>query len=237
MGLDGNGAKQYRMIKCKENVAQVMSMYDNLTSVWNSNTSKTTTMDTLTVVKYEDSDIDTYLNTTWYNTLTSAIKAAIIPETVICDAWYYSDSIASGDVPVYSGTYGDTVPGTNNYSIGKYVGRTLNIGERNVFALGVQDVIDYLNNSSVQVDTTAILRNVNIWKMFQNDEVQHSVYLGLRFSDVDDSDNVWSVFDSDEHLGYIDVNFSVIAWPALNLDLSKIFFPSQLNLLRAESIK
>ena len=217
MNLDGT-ERQYRVIKCNGNVAQVMAMYDTLTSAWDANYS-TTTMGTLTVAKYEGSTIDTYLNTTWYNTLTSATKAAIVPENVVCDAWYWN---STGD-PDYTGTYGTAVPGTSNYTISKYAGGTLNIGNRNVFALGVQDVIDYLNDSSVQVDTTAILRNVNIWKMFWNDEVSHSgKYLWLRSSAAYDSSYVWRVLGGSGYLRSSGVSGSYVVRPALNLDMSKI---------------
>lgn len=218
MNLDGQGAKQYRVIKSSGEVAQVMAMYDTLTSVYNS-TSTTTNIGSLTVQKYEGSTLDTYLNTTWYNTLKDNVKAAIVPESVVCDAWYWG---STGD-PDYTGTYGSSVPGTSNYTISKYAGGTLNIGNRNVFALGVQDVIDYLNDSSVQVDTTAILRNVNIWKMFWNDEVSHSgKYSWLRSSIADSSNYAWTVGGD---LGFlIDsyVDDSYVVRPALNLDMSKI---------------
>ena len=221
MDLDGNGAKQYRVIKSSGEVAQVMAMYDTLTSAWNTDTSKTTTMGTLTVAKYEGSTIDTYLNTTWYNTLTSATKAAIVPENVVCDAWYWN---SNGD-PDYTGTHGDSVPGTSNYTISKYSGGTLNIGNRNVFALGVQDVIDYLNDSSVQVDTSAILRNVNIWKMFWNDEVSHSgKYPWLRSSYADHSDGARFVDGRNGNLGSDTVSDSFVVRPALNLNLNQIEF-------------
>ena len=220
LDLDGNGNKQYRVIKCNGNVAQVMAMYDTLTSVYNS-TSTTTTMGSLTVQKYEGSTIDTYLNITWYNTLTSATKAAIVPENVVCDAWYWGNT---GD-PDYTGTYGRSVPGTTNYTISKYAGGTLNIGNRNVFALGVQDVIDYLNDSNVQVDTSAILRNVNIWKMFWNDEVSHSgKYLLLRSSFADDSNYAWCVSGSIGSLVRNRVISSNVVRPALNLNLNQVEF-------------
>ena len=222
MDLDGQGAKQYRVLSMNENVAKVVAMYDTLTSVYNS-TSTTTTMGSLTVQKYEGSTLDTYLNTTWYNTLTSATKAAIVPESIVCDAWYWSPDTADG-YPVYSGTYGTAVPGTSNYSIGKYAGDTLNIGNRNVFALGVQDVIDYLNDSSVQVDTSAILKNVNIWKMFWNDEVSHSgKYLWLR-SSYAGSYGVWNVNGVDGRLFGSDVGNSIVVRPALNLNLNQVEF-------------
>ena len=218
LDLDGNGDKQYRVLKCNGNVAQIVAMYDTLTSVYN-NTSTTTAMGSLTVQKYEGSTLDTYLNTTWYNTLTSTAKAAIVPENVVCDAWYGGNA---GD-PDYTGTYGSSVPGTSNYTISKYSGGTLNIGNRNVFALGVQDVIDYLNDSSIQVDTSAILRNVNIWKMFWNDEVSHSdKYLWLRSSDVDRSDVAWYVYGIIGRLSGRSVSGSGVVRPALNLDMSKI---------------
>ena len=218
LDLDGNGDKQYRVLKCNGNVAQIVAMYDTLTSVYN-NTSTTTAMGSLTVQKYEGSTLDTYLNTTWYNTLTSTAKAAIVPENVVCDAWYGGNA---GD-PDYTGTYGSSVPGTSNYTISKYSGGTLNIGNRNVFALGVQDVIDYLNDSSVQVDTTAILRNVNIWKMFWNDEVSHSgKYPWLRSSDADRSDVAWYVYGIIGRLSGRSVSGSGVVRPALNLDMSKI---------------
>lgn len=220
MDLDGQGAKQYRVIKSSGEVAQVMAMYDTLTSKYNS-TSTTTNIGSLTVQKYEGSTLDTYLNTTWYNTLKDNVKAAIVPESVVCDAWYLD---STGD-PDYTGTYGSSVPGTSNYTISKYAGGTLNIGNRNVFALGVQDVIDYLNDSSIQVDTSAILRNVNIWKMFWNDEVPHpGKYSWLRASVADSSDGAWFVYGD---TGFLDGNFvdlSGVVRPALNLNLNQIEF-------------
>lgn len=219
MDLDGNGAKQYRVLSMNGDIAKVMAMYDTLTSIWDGSYS-TTTMGTLTVAKYEESTIDTYLNTTWYNTLTSATKAAIVPESVVCDAWYWGNT---GD-PDYTGTFGTAIPGTENYTISKYAGGTLNIGNKNVFALGVQDVIDYLNDSFVQVDSTAILRNVNIWKMFWNDEVSHSGYPWLRSSRADDSNSVWRVNGGMGYLYGGVVSSSRIIRPTLNLDLSLVPF-------------
>ena len=220
MDLDGNGAKQYRVLSMNGDVAKVVAMYDDLTSKYN-NTSTTTTMGSLTVQKYEGSTLDTYLNTTWYNTLTDTTKAAIVPENVVCDAWYWG---SAGD-PDYTGTYGDSVPGTNNYTISKYAGGTLNIGNRNVFALGVQDVIDYLNDSSVQVDTTAVLRNVNVWKMFWNDEVSRiGKFLWLRSSDAGHSNFAWRVNSNYGSSDYSNVTSSLVVRPALNLNLNQVEF-------------
>ena len=218
MNLDGT-ERQYRVLSVDGSVCKVMGMFDDLTSVYNS-TSTTTTMGTLTVQKYEDSTLDTYLNTTWYNTLTTEAKNAIVPESVVCDAWYWG---SSGD-PDYSGAYGSSVPGTTSYTISKYAGGTLNIGNRNVFALSMQDVIDYLSDESMRVDTSAILRNVNIWKMFWNDEAQHSQYPWLRSSYADSSSSAWRVIGDSGRLGGSNVTASMVVRPALNLDMSKISY-------------
>ena len=220
LDLDGQGAKQYRVLSVNGNVAKIMAMYDMLEkAAWDADSSSTT-MGTLEVAKYERSTLDIYLNIDWYKTLTNTTIAAIVPESVVCDAWYLNNT---GD-PDYTGTRGESVPGTKNYTISKYTGGTLNIGNRNVFALGVQDVIDYLNDSSVQVDTTAILRNVNIWKMFWNDEVSHfNKRIWLRSSYADNADQAWVVYGGEGFLGNDDsFDSNVIVRPALNLDLSKI---------------
>lgn len=222
MNLDGT-EREYRVLSVNGSVCKVMGMWDDLTSKFNSST--TTTMGSLTVQKYEGGTLDTYLNTTWYNTLSTEAKNAIVPENIVCDAWYWDSSTTSGD-PVYSGSYGTKIPGTYYYAIGKYAGGTLNIGNRNVFALGVQDVIDYLNDSSVQVDTTTILRNVNIWKMFWNDEVSNSNKrtLWLRSSYANSSDSALTVGGSYGYLYYsYPINKQYVR-PALNLDMSKISY-------------
>lgn len=218
MNLDGT-ERQYRVLSVNGNVCKVMGMFNDLTSAYNS-TSTTITMGTLTVQKYENSTLDIYLNTTWYNTLSSTAKGAIVPENIVCDAWYRNDK---GD-PVYSGTYGTSVPGTGNYTISKYTGGTLNIGNRNVFILGVQDVIDYLSDDSVKVDTTAILRNVNIWKMFWNDGSEYTNEAPLlRSSSANDYYSAWCVSGDYGSLLYSGApSRSNIVRPALNLDLSKI---------------
>mgnify|MGYP004659558121 CR=1 FL=1 len=216
MNLDGT-ERQYRVLNVNGNVCKVMGMF-NLTSKYNE-TSMTTTMGTLTVQKYEGSTLDTYLNITWYNTLSAEAKDAIVAENIICDAWYPN---SNGD-PAYTGTYGSSASDTKNYTISKYAGGTLNIGNRNVFALSVQDVIDYLSDESMRVDTEAILRNVNIWKMFYNSTTGEPSYPWLRSSNASYSWPAWRIHGINGRLEYNDVTYSGgVVRPALNLDFSKI---------------
>lgn len=219
LNLDGT-EREYRVLSVDGSVCKVMGMFDDLTSKYNE-TSTTTIFGSTTAQKYEGSTLDIYLNTTWYNTLSNEAKNAIVPENVVCDAWYRNNT---GD-PVYTGTYGTSVPGTSDYTISKYAGGILNIGNRNVFALSIQDVIDYLSDDSVKVDTTAILRNVNIWKMFWNDETSlPDKYIWLRSANATASYNAWYVSGYSGTLAGVGVYGSFGVRPAFNLDFSKISF-------------
>ena len=217
----GNGDKTYRVLKINGNIAECLAMYEASILKYNT-TSKTTTMGGTTVQQYANSDLDNYLNTTWYNTLSNAAKAAIVPKVVIQDAWQYWTSLSH----TYSGTYGTEVPGTTNYSISKYDGGTLTVGNRNVYAIGVQDVIDYLSDESLRVDTTAILRNVNIWKMFWNTKTQPSsiYYPWLCSAYVGDPTCVSIVSRNKGRLAQSGCSNSNAARPAFQIDLSKISF-------------
>lgn len=196
-------------------------MDDISTSQVYNTTSKTLKSD-ITVQQYEESALDTYLNTTWYNTLNDKIKAAIIEQGISQDAWYGANT----GTPVYSGTYGTTVPGTSNYVISKYARNTFHVGYRNVYALSMQDVIDYLSDENVRVDTSAILRNVNIWKMFWNTETQPNNYanLWLRSASATTTERVWAVAGSAGYMGFIDPVNAAAVRPAFNIDLSKISY-------------
>lgn len=224
LNLDGGGNKLYRILSTNGSICRIMAMYDTVTSKYN-NSSVMTTMGTLKVQQYKDSTLDTYLNTTWYNTLMDNVKTAIVPENIIQDAWYNTDAGS----PVYTGTYGTSVPGTSNYTASKYNRGTLNVGSRKVFVLGVQDIIDYLSDESMRVDTTAILRNVNIWKMFWNTETQPSSTANLRLSSAHANNSygqVKAIFSNNGILTniYYDSSTNIYIRPVLNIDLSKISF-------------
>ena len=101
LDVDGNGDKLYRVLKCKGDVAKVVAMYDNLTSKYNE-TSTTTDFNGTTAQKYEGSTLDTYLNTTWYNTLSSEAKNAIVPENVVQYCYKYYDEPNTPNTPTYT---------------------------------------------------------------------------------------------------------------------------------------
>ena len=213
LDLDGNGAKQYRVLSVNGNVAKVMAMYDTLTSKYN-NTSTTTTFGSTTAQKYADSTLDTYLNTTWYNTLKDNVKAAIVPENVVQYCYQYYNEPNTPNTPTYTYQY------QYNWSDLEYknannVGNLI-VGERNVFVLDLKDIFDYFGKVCITSN--------ELMTLFFNQTTQVSKYLWLRSSFAGYSNFVWSVIG---YYGYLDssrVSRSDVVRPALNLNLNQVKF-------------
>ena len=213
MDLDGQGAKQYRVLSMDGDVAKVVAMYDTLTSVYN-RTSTTTIFGSTTAQKYEGSALDTYLNTTWYNTLTSTTKAAIVPENVVQYCYQYYDEPNTPNTPTYTYQY------QFNWSDSDYdnvnnVGNVV-VGNRNVFALDLKDIFDYIGKVCITSD--------ELMTLFWNSTAKVSKYLWLRSSRTDNSDYAWSVDGYGGRLYRYSVNSSRDVRPALNLNLNQVEF-------------
>lgn len=211
LDLDGQGAKDYRVLKISGSVAQVMAMYDTLTSEYN-NTSTTTTFGSTTAQKYEGSTLDTYLNTTWYGTLKDTVKAAIVPENVVQYCYQYYDEPNTPNTPTYTYQY------QYNWSDSDYenaddVGN-VTVGDRNVFALDLKDIFDYF-------EKVCITSN-ELMTLFWNSTAKVSKYLWLRSSSAGYSDFTWLVGGDGGFLGDASMIDSYAVRPALNLNISQI---------------
>ena len=219
MDLDPNTATEtYRVLKVNGTQVEVVSMFDLTTSQkYNETTSSNRVIfGSITGQKYAGSLLDTYLNTTWYNTLNSTAKAAIVAQNKTQDMWYWN---ADGD-PDYNGTYGTN---NSNYTISKHSG-TVSIGNRNVYALSVQDVVDYLEVTSSMTNANSTLNASNIWQMFWNTTSQPSgaknIWLSSAFAT--HSYFSWDVLPTS---GYIRNNSALDAYAvraAFVIDLSKV---------------
>ena len=214
LDLDGNGAKQYRVLSMNGNVAKVMAMYDTLTSKYN-NTSTTTTFGSTTAQKYADSTLDTYLNTTWYNTLKDNVKAAMVPENVVQYCYQYYDEPNTPNTPTYTYQFQYNWS-DSNYNNANNVGN-VTVGERNVFVLDLKDIFDYFGKVCITSN--------ELMTLFFNQTTQVSKYPWLRSSFADGYyDFVWNVIG---YYGYLDssrVSRSDIVRPALNLNLNQVEF-------------
>lgn len=208
MNLDGT-ERQYRVIKkVGGSVVEVISMANIATKQFTLNGGAT----------YKDEVLDSYLNDTLYATFSETAKSALVDKTFTQDKW---DTSNSGD-PDYSGKYGTLKPGTNNYTI-SLVSSSFGVEiTRHIYVLSVQDILDYILDTAI---TDGELQNYNIWKLFWNDEVQHT----------GDSNNLWlrsaqataNAMFIDGTAGRIwnnDSRYSYGVRPAFQIDLSKITY-------------
>ena len=210
MNLDG-AERQYRVLSMNGSVAKVVAMYDDLTSKYNE-TSTTTTFGSTTAQKYEGSTLDTYLNTTWYNTLSSEAKNAIVSENVVQYCYKYYNEPNTPNTPTYTYQYQynwDNSDYKNADNIGNVV-----VGNRNVFVLDLKDIFDYIGKVCITSD--------ELMTMFWNSTTKVSKYPWLRSSYANIPGFAWSVSGSFGSSSGGGVTNSYVVRPALNLDMSKI---------------
>ena len=203
--------KQYRVLKTDGNVAEVLCMYSPNTSIkFDSNSSYNNT--------YENKNIDTYCNDTFYSTLSSAMQSAIVDKTFTQDSWYRSSSSSSSTS--YNGKYGSStyVMSLMNKTYGSPI-------TRHCYCLSVQDVIDYLEVTTSMTTSDTTLTDTNIRQMFWNQSTSISQFIWLRSARSSSSDYAFFVSGSDGYLNFNDVtSTSTAARPAFQIDLSKIEF-------------
>ena len=210
MNLDGT-YRLYRVLSVNGNVCKVLGMWDDFTSKYNE-TNTTTNFNGTTAQKYEGSTLDTYLNTTWYNTLSSEAKNAIVPENVVQYCYKYYDKPNTPNTPTY--TYQYQYNWSNlDYDNADNVGNVV-VGNRNVFALDLKDIFDYMGKVCITSD--------ELMTMFWNSTTKVHKDLWLRSATSDTSNGAWFVNGLFGQLSRDGIMLSYIMRPALNLDMSKI---------------
>ena len=210
MNLDGT-SRLYRVLSVNGNVCKVLGMWDDFKSKYNE-TSTTTNFNGITAQKYEGSALDTYLNTTWYNKLSSEAKNAIVPENVVQYCYKYYSQPNTPNTPTYTYQYQYNWD-NSNYDNANNVGN-VTVGERNVFALDLKDIFDYFEKVCITSD--------EIMTMFWNSTTKVSKYPWLRSSSSVGSSFAWVVIGSFGSLGSGGATSSNVVRPALNLDMYKI---------------
>ena len=212
MNLDGT-SRLYRVLSVNGNVCKVLGMWDDFTSKYNE-TSTTTTFGSTTAQKYEGSTLDTYLNTTWYNTLSTEAKNAIVPENVVQYCYQYYDEPNTPNTPTYTYQYQYNWS-DSDYENANNVGNVV-VGNRNVFALDLKDIFDYIGKVCITSD--------ELMTMFWNSTAKVYKYPWLRSSDAGLSGRAWSVNGGGGAFSFSGVVNSSVVRPALNLNLNQIEF-------------
>lgn len=192
MNLDGTD-RQYRVLKIVDGTTvEVLSMEDAGSSVFGSSNT------------YAGNTLDAYLNTTWYNTLSTAAKAAIVPKNIAQYRYNYSAS-------VYNATTHSSFAVFSTKAL--YAG----IGDRYVYALGVEDIEDYFNHT---------FSNADIWGLFWNTTTKPSGggLPWLRDASTYIDRYVWEIDYSNGYVGNSASYNSGRIRPSFQIDLSKIDF-------------
>ena len=145
-GDNSTAEYRFRVLSINDNEAKLLALFNAPdSSAFDSNYSSV----------YANSELDTYLNDTWYSTLSDAMKGAIQPTNIVQNVFlYHYGSVPDGTENVAAkGTHGAiTIANyyiTDGYGYGY---EPVSVGERNVFALDVQDVIDYLDEEDLSKD-------------------------------------------------------------------------------------
>lgn len=216
MDLDGNGDKQYRVLSINGNIAKVFGMSDISTSQKYNATSKTGTFTNGgTGQLYAGSDLDTYLNTTWYNTLTPTAKAAIVPESRTQYLYQYYDEPNTPNTPTYTYQYQFNWSDTD-YDNANMTDSIL-VGNRNIFALDLKDIFDYFGKVCITSNEL-----MELWT--NQTSAVRGKYWWLSSANADPLDRAWSVDGAYGSLNYYAVDYASAVRPAFTIDLSKISY-------------
>lgn len=178
VNVDMNGddvADTFRALSVDGNQAKVLAM----------DSYKSTYFNTAGYNTYADKTLDTEM-TNYYNALPSNVQSAIVAQDI--NQGTYSRSSSAGESDVLH----ITDLNSNNYYYANTA--TANVGNRNVYALDIQDITDYLGN-----DITGAQLN----EMFFNSSESVSRNVWLRSATAVRADFAFRVYGND---GYVDFN-------------------------------
>lgn len=203
------GSDIYRVLKINGSIAEVLAM-DDSTDVQKFDDSGNSNV-------YANSSLDSYLTSTFYNSLSTAIQNAIVEKTFQQDSWYSGSNTSA--ITKYNGTNSDA----SDYTV-SLMSTTFGASiSRKCYVLSCQDVIDYLEVTPAMVSSNTTLTAENVWKMFWN-QTTAPINSGtwLRSANSDEPDLVFSI-DSNGGILYDDfVDESHAVRPAFQIDLSKV---------------
>ena len=216
--LNNDSEHAYRVLSVEGSKAFVVSMYNVAESAIAYDADKT--MSEKDLIKYAGSDIDNYLENTWYAGLDSTMKGAIKKTTIDQPAYNQALEQPSGTEgeDYYKVTYGG--------SLIEYIvpqsDMTVPVGKRHVYLLDVMDVVNYLGTEN--------LTAAKVNKTFFNNESTTSTWCWLRSSTAETGCTAYA-WDINGMVGKFDImpgdnswSNAVEARAAFTIDLSKVDF-------------
>lgn len=200
--------KLYRILKMNGTVAEVLCMYD----VDDTGSAFSTADDQ----EYDISTLDEVITTTGYALLSDEVKAAIVQKTFTQDSWGFS-----GGAIVYTGKQGGTIGSEYTLSL---VDQGTGSITRNIYALSVQDVIDYLEVTGDMTEDTTTLTMENLNTMFWDSANTRTDSIWLRSAVSDDPGFVYCVHGGSGSILFAPASYIYKVRFAFQIDLNKITF-------------
>lgn len=212
--------KEYRVLDINGTQAKVMSMFSIPDDYIKFNeTSVTTNFSGSEGQKYEGSNLDTYLNTTWYDQQSQSLKNAIVDQNISQNAYQFFGSSCDPANYTYNYQYGWDNDWYENY---QYIGN-VQIGNRHVYTLDVKDIYDYFGKKCISSN--------ELNEMFFNDktelpfEPKFNICLRSSYLENNKTNYVIAVCGETGAFSSIDYkNTTYTTRPEFVVDLSKIDF-------------
>ena len=130
--------KRFKVLKTENRkIATLLALDDYGTSEYNSSNTKATFDNGSQYISYENSTLDTLLNTTYYNALASNVKSAIVPTNVIQSGYRITNTM----YPYPDDDFAIGIEGGAAYQYHKVA--QLVIGNRNCFVFDISDFAEY----------------------------------------------------------------------------------------------
>lgn len=202
MDLDGNGSKQYRVLKMDGNIAECIAMYAyNTSTIFGSSQT------------YAASTLDVLLNTTFYNTLTTTAKSAIMEKNIIQYGYDINQSIYNSETHC---SYADYSTKTE-YNV---------VGNRYIYALDVEDIEMYFGGTggTASNNSSGIFNMSMIRKLFANTTGTELVNLNILLRSSVPSSSLKHIWYCTDYIKYGPCSDVYEVRPAFTIDLSKISF-------------
>ncbi len=179
-------SKQYRVLKVTGTIVELLCLYTAKSSQkFNTTSVLATFTDGSTGLQYKDCEVDSFLNVTFYQSLSNSLRNSIVPKQITQDMW---KSVTSAPTDVYYYLSGDKYYTTNSYG-------TVDVGSRYVYVLSIGEIVEYLG-----LQSNGTFYNTDVWNMFWNSTSAQDYDVWLRSANGGSRSK--SVFGVSGSLGY-----------------------------------
>ena len=191
---------KYKVLECSGNQAKLLGMFDASTS------QKFGSSGT-----YNGSTLDTYLNVTWLSNQSETLQDAILYSSINIDSY---NSGSSTSYTNYEYQY--------NWQYSKsYINKVSTVTSliRNVYALGIQDIYDYYEDTKIRSGQVDLLLTNSL-------DISNppNYYIWLTSAYSGSTSYAWSIDGSSGSLTYSSASSTLRVRPVFIVDLSKITY-------------